>query len=115
MNLLAPQHNNDILYIVGLEELKKAEQDEFLEMMASKQIVASFISDEQITFHNIIQISGTANVDFYGEFLCVDDYIKNVILCYEHKYPDTELSRRLGMSRKSLWEKRKKYGIIKKK
>ena len=29
------------------------------------------------------------------------------------KYPDTELSRRLGISRKSLWEKRKKFGIEK--
>lgn len=113
--LRQPQHNNDILYIVGLEELKKTEQQEFLDMITSKQIIASFISNDQITFHNIIQVSGSTNIDFYGEFLCVDDYIKNVILCYEHKYPDTELSRRLGMSRKSLWEKRKKYGIVKKK
>ncbi|MBQ7271622.1 MAG: hypothetical protein IJR18_08040, partial [Campylobacter sp.] len=28
---------------------------------------------------------------------------------------DTELSQKLGMTRKSLWEKRKKYGIARKK
>ena len=32
---------------------------------------------------------------------------------FQDKYPDTELSRRLGISRKSLWEKRKKFGIEK--
>ncbi|MEA1917106.1 MAG: helix-turn-helix domain-containing protein, partial [Campylobacterota bacterium] len=31
------------------------------------------------------------------------------------KFPDTELSKKLGISRKSLWEKRKKYGISKQK
>lgn len=113
--LCQPQYNNEILYIVGLEELKKSEQKEFLDMLGNKQIIGSFVSQEPIAFQNLIQVNGSNNIDFYGEFLCVDDYIKNVILCYEHKYPDTELSRRLGMSRKSLWEKRKKYGIIKKK
>lgn len=109
------QRNNYILYVVGCEELKKAERREFLEILIDKQAIASFIGSEPISFHNVVEIGGVNNIDFYGEFLCVDDYIKNVILRYEHKYPDTELSRRLGMSRKSLWEKRKKYGIIKKK
>ncbi|EAH5670062.1 hypothetical protein CXE35_07460, partial [Campylobacter jejuni] len=30
-------------------------------------------------------------------------------------FPDTDLSKKLGISRKSLWEKRKKYEISKKK
>ena len=41
------------------------------------------------------------------------DYVKFIVLNYQHKFPDTELSKKLGISRKSLWERRKKYGIIK--
>jgi DNA-binding NtrC family response regulator len=38
-----------------------------------------------------------------------------MFLSFQTKYPDTELSKKLGISRKSLWEKRKKLGIEKKK
>jgi len=49
------------------------------------------------------------------EILSIEEYIKFVIHNYQYKFPDTELSRKLGISRKSLWEKRKKYGIFKQK
>ena len=47
--------------------------------------------------------------------MTIDDYIKHIIVNYQDKYPDTELSKKLGISRKSLWEKRKKYDVAKKK
>ena len=50
-----------------------------------------------------------------GDILSIDDYIKFIILNFQNKFPDTELSKKLGISRKSLWERRKKYGILKKK
>ncbi len=49
------------------------------------------------------------------EILSIEEYIKFIITSYQYKFPDTELSKRLGISRKSLWEKRKKYGIFKQK
>ncbi|STA51331.1 two-component response regulator [Campylobacter lari] len=49
------------------------------------------------------------------EFLTIDDYVKHIIISYQNVFPDTDLSKKLGISRKSLWEKRKKYGITKKK
>jgi DNA-binding NtrC family response regulator len=36
-----------------------------------------------------------------------------MVLNFQNNYPDTELSKKLGISRKSLWEKRKKFGIEK--
>ena len=45
----------------------------------------------------------------------IEEYIKFIINNYQYKFPDTELSKRLGISRKSLWEKRKKYEIFKQK
>ncbi|WP_277640313.1 response regulator [Wolinella succinogenes] len=106
----------EIKYIVGLEELKKSERKELLEIVAKSCVILSFVSSEEIEFPSVVDISsGVKNLDLGGEILSLDDYIKNIIVRYENKYPDTELSRRLGMSRKSLWEKRKKYGISKKK
>ena len=62
-------------------------------------------------------------VEFYNEdslvsssnIMTINDYVKMMVLSYQNKYPDTELSKKLGISRKSLWEKRKKLGIEKKK
>ena len=50
-----------------------------------------------------------------GEILTIEDYVKNILVSFQDKYPDVELSKKLGISRKSLWEKRKKHGIYKKK
>ncbi|MBT0784659.1 hypothetical protein KJQ91_07805, partial [Campylobacter upsaliensis] len=50
-----------------------------------------------------------------NEILTIDEYIKHIILSYQNVFADTELSKKLGISRKSLWEKRKKYEISKKK
>ena len=51
-----------------------------------------------------------SNID---SILTINDYVKMMVLNFQDKYPDTELSKRLGISRKSLWEKRKKFGIEK--
>ena len=48
-------------------------------------------------------------------FLVKIDIQQEITFHYQDKYPDTELSKKLGISRKSLWEKRKKYDIVKKK
>ena len=42
-------------------------------------------------------------------FLTIDDYVKFIIHNYQSKFPDTELSKKLGISRKSLWEKMKLF------
>ncbi len=64
---------------------------------------------------NMIEIEISKKNFMDDEILSIEDYIKYIILNHQHKLPDTELSKRLGISRKSLWEKRKKYGIFKQK
>ncbi len=44
--------------------------------------------------------------------LTVDDYLREMILAHGGRMSDLELARRLGLSRKSLWERRKKYGLL---
>ena len=51
----------------------------------------------------------------FNEIVTIDEYVKYIIVNYQDKFSDTELSKKLGISRKSLWEKRKKYDVSKKK
>lgn len=46
--------------------------------------------------------------------LSIEDYTKEFILRYQHSYGEQKLSNLLGITRKSLWEKRKRWGITRK-
>ncbi|GAX87836.1 conserved hypothetical protein [Lebetimonas natsushimae] len=78
-----------------------------------------FLADKD--FQNIfnefieIEINSPKKIILEDEILSIEEYIKFIITTHQHKFPDTELSKKLGISRKSLWEKRKKYGIFKQK
>jgi DNA-binding NtrC family response regulator len=47
------------------------------------------------------------------KILPISEYVKLMIVKHQDKMPDIRISEMLGISRKSLWEKRKKYGIEK--
>ena len=53
-------------------------------------------------------------IEKLGEILSIEAYVKKIILTYQDSYTDVKLAQKLGISRKSLWEKRKKLGIPKK-
>ena len=110
-----PPKKNEIYYITNLEELKKSERKDFLEVALKYNVIVSIVSGEKIAFPQVIDITRqTNNMELGGEILSVKEYEKLIISKYENRYPDIELAKKLGMSRKSLWEKRKKYGIIRK-
>ncbi len=107
--------SNALIYIIDFHTLKKADRKPFLTLLEGKKVIISSndkIEDEE---YNVIEIKSENNVFDQGEILPIEDYVKFIVLNYQHKFPDTELSKKLGISRKSLWEKRKKYDIIKKK
>lgn len=111
---VAPK-KNEIFYITNLEELKKSDRKEFLELALKHSVIVSIISSEKVLFPQVIDISNhNSGVEISGEILSVKDYEKIIITKYESRYPDIELAKKLGMSRKSLWEKRKKYGLVRK-
>lgn len=105
-----------IYYVTNYENLKKNEKKEFLEKIANHTLIISMISDDKVVFPHIIDITNMANnLEIGGEILSIKEYERIVITKFEGRYPDVELAKKLGMSRKSLWEKRKKYGISRKK
>lgn len=105
---------DETIYLTGLEQLKKADRAELLNSLSKQNILLSFVSKEEITFNNIADITASGNdIDLNGEILSIKDYEKAMISKYENVYSDIDLAKKLGISRKSLWEKRKRYGIIK--
>ena len=105
-----------IYYATNLEELKKQERREFLELAYRYPMIISFISTDKVQFQQVIDISHIPNTqELGGDIMSIHDYVKTIIAKFESRYPDIELAKKLGMSRKSLWEKRKKYGLLRKK
>lgn len=50
-----------------------------------------------------------------GQELSLEDYFQHFVLEHQDSMTETELARRLGISRKCLWERRQRYGIPRKK
>ena len=106
---------NSIIYVIDYQVLKKADKKTFCEVIANKKVIIASSDKIEEVEYPVLEIKSENNVFDKGDILPIEDYVKFIVLNYQSKYPDTELSKKLGISRKSLWEKRKKYDIIKKK
>jgi len=107
---------NELLYLVNLQNIKKSEKTKVLNLIEDRRaIVSTTDTNETQELIPEIEIAADNKVFDRGDILSIDDYVKYIIINFQNKFPDTELSKKLGISRKSLWEKRKKYGIQKKK
>ena len=105
----------NIIYLTNYHSLKKNMKEHLLILIEDKNCVISTLEHEdefpyrKIEFNNEEVLIGNSNI------MTINDYVKMMVVTYQNKYPDTELSKKLGISRKSLWEKRKKLDIEKKK
>ncbi len=107
--------NNTINYIHDFDTLKKADRQSLIDAIAqTNSVVYSSIPENEWPYKTLY-IEQTDSPLGSGDILTVEDYIKSVLEQFQDKYPDIELAKKLGISRKSLWEKRKKHGINKKK
>ncbi|MFK5937597.1 MAG: response regulator [Sulfurimonas sp.] len=115
MSELTSLPQNCIIYIIDYQVLKKGDRKIFCDIIKDKKVIITSNDKIEDVAYPVLEIKSGNNVFDKGEILPIEDYVKFIILNYQSKYPDTELSKKLGISRKSLWEKRKKYDIIKKK
>ena len=115
MSEIASLPASTVLYVCDFQTLKKTDRKPFLDLIGEREAIVSSTDNIDGIDHNVIEIKSESNVLEQGDILPIEDYVKYIVLNYQNKFPDTELSKKLGISRKSLWEKRKKYGIIKKK
>jgi len=103
-----------LLYVTEIHTLKKTDREQLLELLKSYDFILCSTSELETDFPTITLNTDSKLYD-QNEILTIDDYVKFIVNSFQYKFPDTELSKKLGISRKSLWEKRKKYGLFKKK
>ncbi|MBN2768796.1 MAG: response regulator [Campylobacterales bacterium] len=113
-DLITKQASNNLIYFTDFDKLKKRDQEEVLMLLKAHNFIITTSSDIESEYKNIKLISED-KLYSQNEILTIDDYVKFVINNFQYQFPDTELSKKLGISRKSLWEKRKKYDLYKKK
>ena len=107
--------HEDLIYITDFQHLKKNDHKNFFDIIGKRScIITSTDPIDQPPF-KVFEIETENQMFDQGEILPIEEYVKYIMVHFQHRLPDTELSKRLGISRKSLWEKRKKYGIVKKK
>jgi len=112
--LKLPTQNN-LLYLSNFQALKPLEKEKIIAFVKNKTAILHTNSNIGNSEFNCINFNDDEkNIDD-NKILTIDEYVKHIILTYQNVFPDTDLSKKLGISRKSLWEKRKKYEIIKKK
>jgi len=105
---------SSLLYITEIQELKKADKEALLALLPNYEFILCSTCNFESPFETITLNTDSKLYD-QNEILTIDDYVKFIVNSFQYKFPDTELSKKLGISRKSLWEKRKKYGLFKKK
>ena len=105
---------NALVYITEIHTLKKADKEYLLEKLKGIDFILCTTSELETEFDTLTLNTDSKLYD-QNEILTIDDYVKFIVNSFQYKFPDTELSKKLGISRKSLWEKRKKYGLFKKK
>lgn len=107
--------NNTITYLINLQHIKKSDKMKLVEMIQDKQVVISSTDVSEDIPIETIDLKVSDDVFHNGDILSIENYVRFVISNFQSRFPDTELSKKLGISRKSLWERRKKYGINKEK
>jgi DNA-binding NtrC family response regulator len=120
INLLKSNKSKNIFYLTDFQNMVLKDKQYVLSLMENKNIIISTtnaIETEELNIEKFtfLELKSEHQMFEKGEILKISDYIKYVLKNHQQELPDTELSKRLGISRKSLWEKRKKYGIYKKK
>jgi DNA-binding response OmpR family regulator len=102
-----------LLYIYDFHSAKKVSKNFILNRIGTYDVIICSLEDiGEVKYPKLI-IESANILSTADSILTINDYVKLMVVSFQSKYPDTELSRRLGISRKSLWEKRKKFGIEK--
>jgi len=104
---------NAILYITNVQQLNENQFEQLRIKLSDFDVIYTSTDDYLNKSLDCIELHNEHQLIERGEILPIEEYVKFIVLNYQNQYPDTELSKRLGISRKSLWEKRKKYGILK--
>ncbi len=112
---IASLGQNNMGYITHLEKLKKGDRETVYAQLKGKRFLLTCTSETIKSPFDTITVNSGSKLYDQNDVLTIDEYVQYIVKNFQYKFPDTELSKKLGISRKSLWEKRKKYDLFKKK
>jgi len=107
------EFRDQLLYIYDFHYVKKGSKELILNTIGQYDVIICSLEEVDDVPFPVIRPKTTTKVSNVDSILTINNYVKLMVVNFQDKYPDTELSKRLGISRKSLWEKRKKFGIEK--
>jgi DNA-binding NtrC family response regulator len=102
-----------ILYLTNYHILRKCSKENLLKIIEKKNCIISTLEEELDFPYTKVEARNEKGLLANSNIMTIPDYVKTMVTSYQHKYTDTELSKKLGISRKSLWERRKKFDIEK--
>jgi DNA-binding response OmpR family regulator len=114
LDKIAKNDFNTLMYLVNLQDIKTGDKGKIFNVIEGKRVIISSTNVNEESPFELINIFSNDNFFEKLDILTIDDYVKSVLMHFQDKLPDTELSKKLGISRKSLWERRKRYDIKKK-
>ena len=103
------------VFATNAQILNATEKQKLLSELGKKPLILHTGADLEGINLPFIDLNDKEKDLYSNDILTIDEYVRYVLLQYQNVYPDTDLSKKLGISRKSLWEKRRKYGLAKKK
>jgi len=106
--------DKSIIYLTDYHILKRNTKEQLLKQIENKNCIICTLENDDYFIHKKIVFNNNNKTLYNTQIMSINDYVKVIVSTYQNRYPDTELAKKLGISRKSLWEKRKKLDIDKK-
>lgn len=104
-----------LVFIRGLERLTQREFTRLESTLVDKEVIMTSTTPFKCTQNcMLIDHRKETRHNRTDEIMQIEEYVRYVIKNYERHLSETDLAKRLGLSRKSLWERRKKYNMPKK-
>ncbi|MFT5662566.1 MAG: DNA-binding NtrC family response regulator [Sulfurimonas sp.] len=104
---------NTLVYISDFHMLNGTRRKDFFEYIVGKEFIIANMTRTEIVDFSVLELETNQTVLENDTILEIEGYFKHIIRTYQNTFNDTELSKKLGISRKSIWEKRKRYSIAK--
>jgi DNA-binding NtrC family response regulator len=105
--------SDKLIYVYDFHNIKNSSKELFFKNIKNLNVVICSLETIEHFPYEKISIKKEIRSVQNDTIMTINDYVKMMVLNFQNQYPDTELSKKLGISRKSLWEKRKKFGIEK--
>ncbi len=102
-----------LIYIYDFHNIKNSSKELLLKNIKEYDVVLCSLDLVDHFPYERTSIKKEIRATQNDTILTINEYVKMMVVNFQNTYPDTELSKKLGISRKSLWEKRKKFGIEK--